>query len=204
MRRRRLTEDPSGYTTAFTRPDPLDPNDRKRQQTQARASDYPYDMPVSYGRPVGTDSDGAAYQMSPGSDPPVPRSRKPSDWRPKDPWNLANEMAEGTLDPYEPGPQAPDAPRLGYGNHGRMGDGIDPQELDMDALRSDFRDSFVASLPVVQGMGRQGLFALLMDLDPEYSAELFAPDDDSEMLDTYCDWGRHVYAPDAENDPEGL
>lgn len=201
MRKRRLSEDAAGI---YTHPDSMDPNDRLRQRTQARAGEYPYDMPTSYGQPIGTDSGGAAYQKPPTTEPPVPRSRKASDWKPKDPWNLAKEMAEGTLDPYEPGPQADDALRLGYGNHGRMGDGVDPQELDMDALRNDFRDSFITSLPVVQGMGSKGLFALLMDLDPEYSAELFAPDDDGEMLDVYNHWGRHVYAPGAEEDPEQL
>ena len=280
----------SGYTAAFTHPDPIDPNDRKRQQTQARAGDYPYDMPVMYGAPVGTDNGGAAYQR-PGSDaPPVPRNKKASSVQPMSVWNqleaavadddeeqyggevLGNSRSsfvhyinsrfpralnsapfrlgddlkwtaddgelyvqvpsqkksifkragtedyvwdghewfildEGLSSPetnnYEPGPQAPDSAPLGYGNHGCMGeDGMDPLDLDMDALRQEFRDSFIETLPHAQNLGRKGLFALLVQLDPEYSAELFAPDDDSEMMDMYADWGQRVYAPGAEEDPE--
>lgn len=191
MRRRRLREDPSGYTVSATKPDPLDPNDRKRQQTQARSGDYPYDMPTSYGQPQGVDSGGASYQLQPTTRPPTPEKQKASSWQPKDPWNLASEGL-GRLAPYEPGPQASNAAGLGYGSHGLMGDGVSPDELDIDALRQEFRDSFERSLPVAQEMGRSDLFALLMDLDPEYSVELFAPSDDSEMFDLYKEWGHYT------------
>lgn len=199
MRKRNLREDPSGYTTSATRPDPLDPNDRKRQQTQARAGDYPYDMPTSYGQPQGVDSGGAAYQLPPTTRPPNPEKQGAKSWQPKDPWNLANE-ALGRLGNYEPGSQADDAAALGYGNHDLMGDGLSPEELDMDALRHEFRTSFEESLPVAREMGRHDLFTLLVDLDPEYSADLFAPDDDSEMLHLYTDWGRRLGIPDDQED----
>lgn len=190
---------PSGYTAAFTHPDLIDPNDLQRQRTQSRADDYPYDSPTSYGGPIGTDMDGAAYQRSPDQDPPRPRNKRPEDIVPQNVW----QQIESLLDPYQAGPQAPDAAQLGYGNHGLMGDGgMDPDELDMDALRQDFRDTFLGTLPKAQSMGSKGLFALLVQVDPEYSAELFAPDDDSEMFDTYSQWGQHCYAPGAEDDPE--
>ena len=53
----------SGYSAAFTHPDPLDPNDELRQKTQARADNYPYDMPVSYGQSISTDDGGAAHRQ---------------------------------------------------------------------------------------------------------------------------------------------
>lgn len=50
------------YTAAFTHPDPMDPNDRKRQQTQSRDTEFPYDMPISYGQPESPSMDGSKYQ----------------------------------------------------------------------------------------------------------------------------------------------
>lgn len=186
---------PSGYTAAFTHPDPLDPNDAQRQRTQARPVSYPYDQPVSYGRAVGTDSGGAAYQSGARSAPPVPRNLKASDWEPKDPWDLANEMAEGMTDPYCPGPQADDAARLGYGSHGRMGE---DDEVDMDDLRKTFRSCIPASElgPVVLD-----LLALLASQGEE--------DDDSDAdgddgILSRGGRGKHVFAPGAEWDPETL
>ncbi len=195
---------PSGYTTAFTHPDPLDPNDAQRQRTQARTDDYPYDMPVMYGRPVGTDMGGASYQRLPDVTPPHPQNKGASKMIAKKASGQAWEQLESMLlSPYGPGSQAYDAPQLGYGKHGLMGDdGMDPHELDMDALRQDFRDTFLDTLPRAHKLGSKGLFSLLVQVDPEYSAELFAPDDDSEMIDTYNDWGQHVFAPGAEDDPE--
>jgi hypothetical protein len=69
----------------------------------------------------------------------------------------------------------------------------------MDALRSDFRNSFVQARPIAQKMGRRDLFTLLLQLDPEYGAELFAPEDD-EMQSVFDTWGQHVYAPGADED----
>lgn len=177
---------PSGYTTAFTRPDPLDPNDRKRQQTQSRPADYPYDRPVSYGRAQGTDMDGAAYQSGVRSAPPVPRRRRAADWRPKDPWNLAQEALD---DPYCPGDQADDAAALGYGTHGRLGE----DDVDMDDLRRTFR--LAASADSV----RRAATTLLAVLGQEPRG------DDEDDAGGICRSGaRHVFAPDAENDPETL
>lgn len=183
----------SGYVTAFTRPDPMDPNDRVRQQTQARAGDYPYDMPVSYGRPIGTDSGGSAYQMQPTQRPPTSRSTRASDWRPKDPWQLANEVAEGSLDPYSPGPQAADAFRLGYGDHGRMGEDDD---VDMDDLRKAFRSMVPVREPPRVAVGLLSILAAIEDdgSDDDCDGGILSGDDG----------GMHVYAPNAEEDPEQL
>ena len=192
----------SGYTTAFTHPDPLDPNDALRQRTQARSSSYPYDMPVSYGRPIGTDMGGAAYQRAPDQTPPKPQHKGAGSKMPYGQRGRAWEQLESLLDPYSPGDQADDAPSLGYGNTGRMGeDGMEPCDLDLDALRNDFRTAFVDTLPIASKMGSKRLFGLLVQLDPEYSAELFAPESDDEMNDLYSDWGDRVYAPGAEDDP---
>lgn len=187
---------PSGYTTAFTRPDPLDPNDAQRQRTQARSSNYPYDRPVSYGRALGTDMGGASYQSGARSSPPVPKDLKPSDWRAKDPWNLANEMAEDAGDPYSPGDQADDALALGYGSHGRMGE---DDEVDMDDLRA----TFTSCMPSIGADGGvMGLLALLAAAGEE--------DDDSDEVgddDIFSDGDGddgHVFAPGAADDPETL
>ena len=189
---------PSGYTTAFTRPDPLDPNDRQRQQTQARSPDFPYDRPVSYGRAVGTDMDGAAYQSGVKSAPPVPRKLRASDWKPKDPWNLAYEAL---TDPYEPGEQADDALALGYGSHGRMGED-DDDDVDMDDLRKSFR----SCIPTDE-LG--GAFATLLAILSAFSDDGEGRDsDDGAGLGILSggdgDDDSHVFAPGAEDDPETL
>ncbi len=191
----------SGYNvTGFNDLDPMDPNDRVRQKTQSRPDEFPYDRPVTYGRPRGIGTDGSEYVREPSSSPPVPQHRRPEDEVPKSVWEeLEESLSLGT---YEPGPNAPDALALGYGNRGRMGDGVDPYELELDVLRQQFKDSFVDTLPQAQDLGRSGLFHLLVQLDPDYSAELFGPDDDDEAFDIYTDWGQHVYAPGAEEDLE--
>lgn len=153
-----LAEDPSGYSQAQAHPEPMDPNDRLRQQTQARSGDYPYDMPVMYGRDVGTDMGGAAYQLpAPDGKPPVPQHRKASDWQPKDAYGLQSgqeneDRGYDALDPdvgrsdyYEPGSQADDAAEFGYGKHGLGGDGLGledyfPAHATHKSL-SDFLDS---------------------------------------------------------------
>jgi len=186
---------PSGYTTAFTRPDPLDPNDRKRQQTQARPADFPYDQPVSYGKAVGTDMGGAAYQSGARSAPPVPKKLRPSDWQPKDPWNLTSEVAEDVSAPYGPGDQADDAMALGYGSHGRMGE---DDEVDMDDLNHTFRSMFdgpVVAVPLSQ------LLSIVLGAESDdgsddgCAGDILTADDDGED---------HVFAPGAEDDPETL
>ncbi len=180
----------SGYSAAFTHPDPLDPNDRVRQKTQARADSYPYDSPVSYGAPVGTDMGGAAYQRAPDQSPPVPRSKKASDQMPYGEYGVAWEQLESMLDPYSPGDQADDAISLGYGQHGRMGE----DEVDIDALRSLFQ----RMSPAPSGIRPKprGLMAVLMPPP----TELVDPDDRCGD-DLYSDWGHRIYAPGAEDDP---
>jgi len=200
--RKPLKEDPSGYTTTFTRPDG-DKSYQDRNKNTSRSDNYPYDMPISTGR-IGIADDQSAYSVPSYDDDfsgqITPKNKKASDEVPKNVYGTVWEAADNALDTYEAGPQAPDAPQFGQGAHGLMGDGIDPFELDLDALRNDFRTSFDETLPKARQLGRKGLFALLVDLDPEYSAELFAPDEDDEMADVYDRWGQHVYAPGAEND----
>jgi hypothetical protein len=53
----------SGYSSAFTRPDPMDPNDRALQKTQSRAGTFPYDRDVSYGSAEVPDAGGAKRQV---------------------------------------------------------------------------------------------------------------------------------------------
>lgn len=53
---------PGGYVSALSHPEPLDPNDRQRQMTQARAKTFPYDQDISYGQPESPDDAGAKYQ----------------------------------------------------------------------------------------------------------------------------------------------
>lgn len=315
---------------AFIHPEPMDPNDHKRQQTQSRADNYPYDRKVSYGQPIGTAIGGDAYHRPSDLHPPQARRKRPRDvipmtqrgtaWEqleamaeaappkptaPKNPkrdrgrtdlpdwWRDAHTLLDVIIDQaqfgnaeswmplfeelssilwagdcrqlpvdqfrwdqspfkdfsvrahsqldatlhdarkfgtrpdvtnlmlhlktgeggmaqgmrhtykpfspaaetYEPGPQASDAAFFGYGDRGRLGDGVDPHELDMDAARSDFRDSFLDTLPQTQSMDAKDLFTLLAQLDPDFAAELFAPDDDSEMSDIYVDWGQRNAGP---------
>jgi len=133
---------------------------------------------------------GAAYQSGARSAPPVPRNKKPSDWQPKDPWNLAYEMVEDLTAPYSPGDQADDALFLGYGSHGRMGeDGVD-----MDDLRRSFRD-WIPANEVVRAVTT--LLALLAGEEGDDS-------DDADGPHLNTDRGLHVFAPGAEDDPETL
>lgn len=193
---RRLREDPSGYTTAFTHPDPMDPNDRTRQKTQSRDGDYPYDSPTSYGGPIGTDDQGGAYQRSPDSTPPKPQHKKASDAIPYGEFGSAWEAVVRRLGTYEPGPNAPDAASLGYGSHGRLGDDF---EIDIDSPGlADFVTAFVEPAEPVPS---QTLFSLLGKLAPE--VDLIDPEDGGSESDIYSEpESGHVYAPGAEEDPE--
>lgn len=193
----------AGYS-AFIPAGHLEPNDVVRQQTQARSGEFPYDQPVSYGTSVGSSIDGVSYQMKGPTHPPIPQQTDPSDIEARTPWDIASEGTCLSFDLYQPGPQAPDSFRLGYGDRGLMGDGLTSAELELDYLRNDFRNSFVASLPILRHMDRHDLFSLLNEPDPEYSETVFCPDDGSEVFDIYNSSGRHVYAPGAEDDPEEL
>ncbi len=191
--------------------DPVDPNDRQRQKTQSRSADYPYDIPVSYGQEIGTTFDGSSYQNGGWNTPPVPMNKKASDEVPKDPWNLAQEALNGVVFQTAPkkrrhdpdtqtagiGDQGQNADLMGYGNHGRMGeDGMDAIQLDLDTCRDDFKTSFQDSLPKALSLGKTGLFKLLTGLDPEYSAQMFAPDEDDELGAIYSDWGAQMSGPE--------
>ena len=73
-----------------------------------------------------------------------------------------------------------------------MGDGgADPFSLELDALKDQFRQTFADSLPAVGQMSAQSLFSLLADADPEFVAQVFAPEDESEMIDIYTLWAIH-------------
>jgi hypothetical protein len=113
---------PSGYTTAFTHPDPLDPNDVVRQKTQSRAPTYPYDMQVSYGASSHAGMDGDERQD--GADDGPPLGRQHSAPRPMSVWDRMSDAIDH-MDglPYlDNGPESALADTLGYGNHGRMGE----------------------------------------------------------------------------------
>lgn len=178
----------SGYSTAFTHPDPLDPNDVQRQRTQSRAGNFPYDSPTSYGGPIGTDLGGAAYQRAPDGTPPKPRSKKASDAIPYGEYGVAWEQLESMLDPYSPGEQADDALLLGYGSHGRLGEDDDD---DVNSLQKMFQLSVPTDADDMRGLNPGLLSLLSIDSDCECHAD-----------DSYDgDWGEHIYAPGAEDDP---
>lgn len=94
-----------------------------------------------------------------------------------------------SLDRADCGPQASQMAPVGLGNRETMGeDGVDAIELEMDALKLDFRNSYDAAQPTTDEMGSPDLFALLTQLDPEFSAETFAPEDEDEMRSIYGLW----------------
>lgn len=178
----------SGYSAAFTHPDPIDPNDVQRQKTQSRAGSYPYDRSTSYGGPIGTDLGGAAYQRAPDVTPPKPQHRKASDEMPYGQYGAAWEQLESMLGTYTPGEQADDALALGYGGHGRMGEA----DLEIDEPMS-LQKMFRPSIPTdeVQDSVLDLLGLLSGDSDGECPAD-----------DSYDDaWDDRVYAPGAEDDP---
>lgn len=204
-----VTEDPGSWTTAFTHPDPMDPNDRVRQKTQSRAGSYPYDMPVMYGRSSHASMDGDERQDGADDGPPLGHEDDPEDVRPMSVWDRMSDVSdsivrEGSMDPVEIGPMGYNADALGYGNHGRMGeDGMDAMELEMDALRKDFRDSYETARCETDRMDAPKLFALLTQLDPDFSAETFAPEDEDEMRGIYSLWADRMSGPDEEQPDEG-
>ena len=182
---RLMTEFDSAYPLGgVNRVEPLDPNDRLRQKTQTRADVYPYDKPVSYGSPRHTGTGGDERQVDPDQHPPVPKNSK-MPLLAKNVWERLSEVFDNT----EIGPQSPSATPLGYGNHGRMGeDGMDAVELELDSLKIDFKKSYEDALPTTDAMRPQDLFGLLTQLDPDFAAETFAPEDEEEMRDVYGLW----------------
>lgn len=273
MAKKVIREMPGSYTTAFTHPDGLDPNDAQRQRTQARAGSYPYDMPVSYGKATAAGDDGSKYQVGGGNGPPpgeeedrpdrplsvwdrmsdltdawdrmeaeanARRSRRnfdlddsPEFSPPKNPflpgvsdpgekprgrlmgrnWDAIDRMLVPDLDevdgegegdrevslrPVSIGITGNNAFSYGYGANGLGADvgvcedltvgGLDPFEVEMDALKRDFRDSYRSTRSEVGKMKAPQLVALLMDLDPEYAAERLAPEEDADAADIYDCW----------------
>jgi hypothetical protein len=186
---------PSGYTTAFTHPDPMDPNDRVRQKTQSRATDYPYDMPVMYGRSSHAGMDGSERQDGADNGPPLARQQDQPD-QPLSVWDRLSDISDSVVrsvvgSGYES--------ELGSGLHGRMGeDGMDAMELEMDALRRDFRDSYDGARHTTDRMDSPDLFVLLTRLDPEFSAETFAPEDEDDMRGIYSTWADRMSGPQEE------
>ena len=112
---------------------------------------------------------------------------------------------EVSLSPVEVGPTGKGAASFGYGRYGMrevhedltLG-GRDPFELEMDALQSDFRDSYRDTRHIVARMRGPELVRLLMDLDPDYAAERFAPEADDDVADTYDCWALGLGGPEEE------
>ena len=177
----------SGYSAAFTHPDPLDPNDIQRQRTQSRSPGFPYDRQTSYGGPVGTDLGGAAYQRTPDQTPPKPQHRRAGYRKPYGQCGVAWEQLESLLDPYCPGDQADDALSLGYGSHGRMGE--EEGEYDLRKFFSPMGHDELAAFAVDQVVDL--LTLLSVDSDSGCSTDNSYDDD--------C-WEEPVYAPGAEDD----
>ncbi len=194
---------PSGYTAAFTHPDPMDPNDRQRQKTQARAGNYPYDMPTSYGRATGVDDGGASYQHADDDDDgPLAQELPATAAVPMSVWDNLREVLGKAGPPMENGPTGPLATAMRYGQNGRMGEGgMDAMDLEMDAIRGDFKDSFLAAEPHVRQMKRPELLALLVDLDPDYAVDRFDLDD-ANLYNAFGDWGHRVLHPDYDDGDE--
>lgn len=172
---------PSGYTTAFTHPDPLDPNDAQRQRTQTRSPGdggkgtghqaYPYDQPVSYGKDVGAGMDGGSYQVDGGNHPPPGEEHDPD--QPLSVWDRLSDMSDG-LDrrvgkPVEVGMQGYDADELGYGAHGLKGESWD---LEIGDLYECFRTSYRQPPP-----RRSSLRSLLEGLERTTTEEDYDSDD---------------------------
>ena len=184
------TGGPSGYTSTFTRPEPMDPNDRLRQKTQSRGDVYPYDKPTSYGASTHASFDGDERQDGADKGPPLGRQYRPG--RPLSVWDRLSDsivrigsMGSAIGSGYESEVQ------LGLGNHGRMGEedeGMDAIDLEIDALQQDFRASYEEALETTYEMDSSSLFTLLTRLDPEFSAETFAPEDEDEMRGIYSLW----------------
>ena len=181
---------PSNWTTAFTHPDPMDPNDRVRQKTQSRDVMWPYDRDNSYGASSHAGMDGSERQDGADDGPPLARVHRAP--RPMSVWDRMSDAIDRDMEgmPYlSNGPETELSAPLGYGNHGRMGeDGLDALELEMDAVRRDFVDSYNRAKPATDGMDSRSLFKLLGELDPDFAAETFAPDEQDEMRDIYACW----------------
>jgi hypothetical protein len=184
---------PSGYTTAFTHPDPMEPNDRVRQKTQSRAPQFPYDRPVTYGKSSHASFDGDERQDGADDGPPLARQYRPG--RPLSVWDRLSDSVVRTASMGPIGSGYESEVQLGTGNHGRMGEedeGMDAVDLEIDALQRDFRSSYEEALETTDGMDSPSLFTLLTRLDPEFSAETFAPEDEDEMRDIYTLWASRM------------
>lgn len=192
----------SNWVSAFIRPEPMDPNDRVRQKTQSRGGVYPYDKPVSYGASSHAGMNGDERQDGADDGPPLGRQHKTP--RPMTAWDrIADSLSRTEMAPTELGPQSASAAPLGYGNHGRMGeDGMDALELEMDSLRNDFRQSYENSTEVTDEMCSTDLFSLLTDLDPDFAAQTFAPEDEDEMRNIYGIWADRMSSPEDQTDED--
>jgi len=172
---------PSGYTAAFTRPDFTGAggaDDDVRQKTHRRAGNFPYDDVVDYGKSNSPDSAGIVRPDAGYHGPLVPKRLKPRDIVPKSVWE---SLADVVGIPTE-----------------TMGDGFDPIDLEIDAVKDEFKAVFTHSLPHADGMDSRSLFILLTDLDPDYVAQKFAPGEDDEMRAIYHSWGEDICDPDEE------
>lgn len=143
-------------------------------------------------QPDPADPNDYVRQKTQSREPSYPYDRPISYGREK-PGIRARSVWENISQNYGPGPEADDAVMLGYGNHGRMGeDGLDALELELDSLKRDFLSSYEAARPTTDSMDSPALFSLLNQLDPEFAAETFAPEDENEMRDVYGLWASRV------------
>lgn len=179
---------PSGYSTAFSHPDPMDPNDVQRQRTQSAAPEYPYDRPTSYGKATGTDMDGGSYQIDGGDGPPPGEEQDPD--RPMSVWDRLSDSMD--LEPVEIGPQGRGADELGYGSHGLRGETLVIASDEDDLL--DLKAAFVDMLcPDDEPEAPAGdLVSLLMaqELDTDADGEDPGSDDMYDQWPVYSAiWG---------------
>lgn len=76
---------------------------------------------------------------------------------------------------------------------------MDAMELEMDSLKRDFRDSYESARGETDRMDSPKLFVLLTRLDPDFSAETFAPEDEDEMRSIYDIWARRMSGDDGQD-----
>lgn len=78
-----------------------------------------------------------------------------------------------------------------------MGEGgVDAVGLELDAVKRDFRDALFGTVSPPNPTDTRSLYALLHHVDPDYATDLFAPEDDSEMMGIYMDWADRVAGPE--------
>lgn len=72
--------------------------------------------------------------------------------------------------------------------------GMDLWELEMDSAKQDFRSLFDETID--DEPTSEDLMTIMIDVDPEYVASNFSPEDDDEMMSHYLRWGDVVAGDD--------